>query len=157
MKYVFAIVDDNGAMRLVAKNITKRWMSQRADINGELIEFESGEAVLDWYQSERLKDQQTCYLFIMDYNMPGMNGLDTANALRGMSHSTLLRIYGFSAEYFLFQEENRSRKTAAAGVDLKSFNDFLAKTPIVPGEWPQKLDSFVEEWRHRMESVVLDR
>jgi signal transduction histidine kinase len=80
------IVDDHKTNRFVLKRILR-------DLHLNIIEADSGEAVL-----ELLKEQKP-FLILMDVNLPGINGLDTASQLRSNSENATIPIIFITAQY----------------------------------------------------------
>jgi len=68
------IVDDSGVMRRIHKNILIEYGVEESDI----IEAEDGKFALDHATAKPIG------LFLVDWNMPRMNGLDFVRKLRAM-------------------------------------------------------------------------
>jgi two-component system chemotaxis response regulator CheY len=68
------IVDDSGVMRRIHKGILLEHGVAEADI----LEAEDGKAAL------AIAREKTIGLFLVDWNMPNLNGLDFVRTLRGM-------------------------------------------------------------------------
>ena len=92
-----AIVEDEGAERQRLRECL-RFAAEREGVEIQATEFESGEAFIGHYQP--IYD-----IVLMDIEMPGMNGMEAARALRRMDSSVLLIFVTNLAQYAIMGYE----------------------------------------------------
>ena len=86
-----AIVEDDGAERERLRNCL-RWVEESEGLQLHVTEFPSGTAFIGSFEGGY-------DLIFMDIEMPGMNGMETARALRKMDASVLLIFVTNMAQY----------------------------------------------------------
>ena len=101
-----AIVEDDGAERERLRNCL-RWVEESEGLQLHVTEFPSGTAFIGSFEGGY-------DLIFMDIEMPGMNGMETARALRKMDASVLLIFVTNMAQY------------AIAGYEVEAL-DFILK------------------------------
>lgn len=69
------VVDDSAVMRRIHQNILK----ERGIDEGDILDAEDGQAALE------LASRNTIGLFLVDWNMPRLNGLDFVQRIRAIS------------------------------------------------------------------------
>jgi two-component system chemotaxis response regulator CheY len=106
----FLIVEDSRAMRLYLRNILK-------DLGAEILEFDSAPEALQALESAPSLD-----LFIVDWNLPGMDGLSLVREIRKIPAYAGLRILMVTTEV----EQAQVRAALDAGVQ-----EYLMK-PFTP-------------------------
>ena len=89
-----AIVDDLADERALLKGRLEKALARRS-VQAEFLEYESGEAFL------RAANAQRFAAVFLDIYMPGINGVDTAKALRAMDSECLLIFTTTSADHAL--------------------------------------------------------
>ncbi|MCI6435877.1 MAG: LytTR family DNA-binding domain-containing protein [Clostridiales bacterium] len=118
MAFHFAIVEDNPQDRLLLRNYLDRFFREnfRSD-SFQVTEFENAGIFLEGYRPD-------FDLVFLDIQMPGINGMDAASALRQKDGSVLLLFVTNMAQYAV-----RGYDVNAAGFVLKpvSYYDFLLR------------------------------
>ena len=89
-----AIVDDLADERALLKGRLEKALARRS-VQAEFLEYESGEAFL------RAANAQRFAAVFLDIYMPGINGVDTAKALRAMDSECLLIFITTSTDHAL--------------------------------------------------------
>ncbi|MFH2074265.1 MAG: response regulator, partial [Pseudomonadota bacterium] len=107
-----------------------------SDVDAEIVEATTGNQAL------AATLDHTFAVAILDVQMPGMNGYELAEHLRGDKNSTLLPIIFLTARYT--DEQHRFKGYEAGGVD------YITK-PYSPGVLLGKLKIFLEMDRFRRE------
>jgi len=69
------VVDDSAVMRRIHRNILK----ERGIDEGDILDAEDGKAALD------IASRTSIGLFLVDWNMPRLNGLDFVQRIRGIA------------------------------------------------------------------------
>lgn len=87
----FAICDDER----VHINELEEYFAQKEDLQIESEPFESGEALLDAYK----QGQQSFDALFVDMEMGGMNGIETANAIRAIDERVIIVFVTSHEEY----------------------------------------------------------
>lgn len=87
----FAICDDER----VHINELEEYFAQKEDLQIESEPFESGEALLDAYK----QGQQSFDALFVDMEMGGMNGIETANAIRAVDERVIIVFVTSHEEY----------------------------------------------------------
>lgn len=87
----FAICDDER----VHINELEEYFAQKEDLQIESEPFESGEALLDAYK----QGQQSFDALFVDMEMGGMNGIETANAIRTIDERVIIVFVTSHEEY----------------------------------------------------------
>lgn len=87
----FAICDDER----VHINELEEYFAQKEDLQIESEPFESGEALLDAYK----QGQQSFDALFIDMEMGGMNGIETANAIRAIDERVIIVFVTSHEEY----------------------------------------------------------
>ena len=72
------VVDDDEVVRL---NITKKL----SRLNCQVRAFDSGEAVVDFFLRQSVQQKDEPHVMLLDYQMGGMNGVETLRAVRQYS------------------------------------------------------------------------
>jgi two-component system chemotaxis response regulator CheY len=104
------IVEDSRPMRLYLRSILK-------DLQAEILEFESGQEAL-----AALEKMPSLDLLVVDWNLPGMDGLSLVRELRGKPAYADLRTLMVTTEV----EQGRLQEALASGV-----HEYLMK-PFTP-------------------------
>jgi len=117
---VCLVVDDSRVIRKVARRILE-------DLGFEVAEAADGTEALGWCRTV------TPHLILLDWNMPGMNGLEFLKLLRGAPGGDGPRVVFCSAENDL----ERVREALSAGADeyiMKPFDgDIVASKLAMAG------------------------
>ena len=114
------VVDDRADKRLVFQTILE-------DLGQNIIQASSGEEALRW-----LLDSE-CAVILLDVNMPGMDGLETAELIRGRrksAHTPIIFITAYADEMH-----------TARGYTLGAVDYILA--PVLPNILRSKVNAFV--------------
>ena len=114
------IVDDRADKRLVFQTVLE-------DLDQNIIMASSGEEALRW-----LLDNE-CAVILLDVNMPGMDGLETAELIRGRrksAHTPIIFITAYADEMH-----------TARGYSLGAVDYILA--PVLPNVLRSKVNAFV--------------
>lgn len=88
----FLIIDDSMVIRNIHKNVLKE--NKVSDEN--LFEADNGSTALE------IAEKETIDLFLVDWNMPGLNGLDFIKKIRGMkkySETPIMMVTSEAAKY----------------------------------------------------------
>ncbi len=126
------IVDDREDKRVVFRTILE-------DLGENVITASSGEEALRW-----LLDNE-CAVILLDVNMPGMDGLETAELVRARrksSHTPIIFITAFADEMH-----------TARGYSLGAVDYILS--PVVPNVLRSKVNAFVQ--LHRLNAELKRR
>lgn len=114
------------------------FLLQHLGIHGEWVQ--SGGEALD-YMEEKRKKEEDVFAILVDLNMPGMNGLETAKALRGQDGDDTPIILVSSHEWVDVEIEGRLsginafiRKPLDKSRLLKAFQNFMPREKIRPSE-----------------------
>lgn len=81
---ILLVEDDPGHAKLIMRNL------QRANVTNNLIHFLNGKDVLEFLQSETLR--QTYYLMLLDLNMPVMDGYQVLEQMKNNSSTQRIPI-----------------------------------------------------------------
>ncbi len=127
-----AVVDDELEVRERIGLMTER-VAAEAGEPVEIVSFENGLSFLGRYE----KDFD---LILMDIEMPGMNGMETAKALRKMDQKVVLIFITNLAQY------------AVAGYEVEAL-DYIVK-PIVEGSFRLKMKRALSRIEKRMDDYI---
>ncbi|MFD1990488.1 LytR/AlgR family response regulator transcription factor [Paenibacillus nicotianae] len=81
MAYRVAICDDDQQQRELVQHMLMT-LSMKTSIDFEIESFESGESLVSYYQNK----QQPFHILILDIEMGGINGIQTAQQIRDLKH-----------------------------------------------------------------------
>ena len=115
------IVDDRLDKLLVFKTILE-------DLNQNIVTLQSGEAALRWLL------ENECAVMLLDVNMPGMDGFETAQLIRGRRQSAHMPI--------IFITAHSDEMHTAKGYSLGAVDYLLS--PAVPNVLRSKVMVFVQ-------------
>ena len=121
-KKTVVIVEDN----LVQRQLVKESLDATALYN--VVEFDNGKIALDYFSNHH----ESVDLVILDYILPGLNGIDILRSLRSKTH------YSFPVLMLTTQAESK-------GSEIKDLNviSWIIK-PIQAERWPDMVKKALE-------------
>lgn len=127
-KKIIMVVDDDRTHRSLMNEIVE-------GAGFKVITADSGQSAIDHLHNYG----ENVSLILLDYEMPGMNGVETVKEIReGQNKGSWPRIpvIAFTAN----REDESKEQCLAAGMD-----DFLSKEVWMP-RWKSDLENIIEEW-----------
>ncbi len=127
-----AMVDDDPEVRKKISQLMEKVAVETGE-EVETVSFDNGLSFLGRYE-------QDFDLVLMDIEMPGMNGMETAKALRKIDPKVVLIFITYLAQY------------AVAGYDVEAL-DYIVK-PIVEGSFRLKMKRALSRIEKRMDEYI---
>ncbi len=134
-----AVCDDNPKERTLFHDMC-RVIKERKSIPIKLKEYETGESML--FDLEDTRIMNTVDIVLLDINMPGKNGIDTARALRE---------YGYQGAIIFITKSDEHWREA---FDLKAFN-YITKDKDVEERFVKTFLEAVTESEKRRDRTLL--
>ena len=121
----FLIVDDS----MVIRNIHKNLLKEKNFSQENIFEADNGMSALEMAQKEKID------LFLVDWNMPGLNGLDFVKKLRSMAQ--------YSATPIIMVTSEAAKYNVMEAIDAGVTN-YIVK-PIQGDTLWKKISKYVQE------------
>lgn len=127
-----AIVDDEREVRDNIENLLNE-ISITEDFNIEITQFESGNAFLFNYESN-------FEIVLLDIDMPGVDGLETAKKIRNLDSSVILIFVTYMTQYAIWGYEVEALDFIVKPINKYSFSNKIKRAF---SRVPERMDDYI--------------